>query len=310
MRIDSSGNVGIGTSSPNQKLRIENNANSSTWVNAANSSNGNNAGSGILFTTDQGDAGALFQNSSGNGTAGALRLRNLANAPILFETSNTERMRITSAGNVSIGTTASGGKLTVNDGNINVNWGGGYFTSLDRGITILAGGYNDTTNKARVVQIGGVGDNNNRCGWTSYSIKTNGVNNGAEYYIRPVIWDGSAFTEQGSAGVYLQDNATSWSSASDERLKENLEPITDAISRVNSIRAVTGKYKTDSQGTSRTFLIAQDVQKVLPEAVSENSEGYLGLAYTDTIPLLVAAIQEQQTLINNLTTRLNALEGK
>jgi hypothetical protein len=231
---------------------------------------------------------------------------------IVFNTNSasTERMRITSAGNVSIGTTVSGGKLTVWDGNINVNWGGGYLSSIDRGITILAGGYNDTTNKARVVQIGGVGDNNNRCGWTSYSIKTNGVNNGAEYYIRPVTWTGTAFAEQASAGVYLTDNATSWSSASDERLKDIIEPITDAASKVSSLRAVIGKYKTDEEGTRRSFLIAQDVQKALPEAVNKQKDETLGIQYTDVIPLLVAAIQEQQVLIEQLTTRLNALEGK
>jgi hypothetical protein len=232
---------------------------------------------------------------------------------IVFNTNSasTERMRITSAGNVSIGTTVSGGKLTVWDGNINVNWGGGYLSSIDRGITILAGGYNDTTNKARVVQIGGVGDNNNRCGWTSYSIKTNGVNNGAEYYIRPVTWTGTAFAEQASAGVYLTDNATSWSSASDERLKDIIEPIIDAANKVSTLRAVIGKYKTDEEGTRRSFLIAQDVQKVLPEAVNKQKDeiGTLSLAYTDVIPLLVKAIQELKAELDSVKAELQTLKG-
>jgi hypothetical protein len=281
MRIDSSGNVGIGTSSPADKLDVV----------------------GNIRTTA---SGGNFYQLGADATGGYLY--SSQSTAFLFYTGGAERMRIDSSGNLLVGTTNNPAKITTN-GNIMINTGG-YQSALGAGLTINGGGYNDTTTKARVNHIGGVGDNNNRCGWTAYSIKTNTVNNGAEYYIRPVIWDGSAFAEQGSAGVYLQDNATSWSSASDERLKENLEPIADAVIKVNSIRAVTGKYKTDTQGTSRAFLIAQDVQKVLPEAVSENSEGYLGLAYTDTIPLLVAAIQEQQTLINNLTTRLNALEGK
>jgi hypothetical protein len=61
-------------------------------------------------------------------------------------------------------------------------------------------------------------------------------------------------------------------------------------------------------------LFAQDVQKVLPEAVSvadkKSPEQYLGLAYTQVIPLLVAAIQEQQALITSLTDRIAALEAK
>jgi hypothetical protein len=109
--VDASQNVGIGTASPNQKLRIENNANSSTWSNIANSSAGNGAGSGVLFATDQGDAGALFQNSSGNGTANALRLRNLLNAPILLEINGTERARFNTTGALVFagGTTSADG---------------------------------------------------------------------------------------------------------------------------------------------------------------------------------------------------------
>lgn len=180
----------------------------------------------------------------------------------------------------------------------------------DYGVTVAAGGYADTTTKARLTLSGGVGDNNVRSGWTTYSIKTNGANNGAEYYIRPAIYTGSAFTEQGSAGVYLADNATSWSSASDENLKENLVEIANASAKVSTLRAVTGKYKSDAAGVSRAFLIAQDVQKVLPEAVNEGAEGYLGLSYSDTIPLLVAAIKEQGALIQELKSKVAALEAK
>jgi hypothetical protein len=63
-------------------------------------------------------------------------------------------------------------------------------------------------------------------------------------------------------------------------------------------------------------LIAQDVQKVLPEAVYTNKsrvEGEpdtLGVGYTDVIPLLVAAIKEQQALINQLQADVAALKGK
>jgi len=115
-----------------------------------------------------------------------------------------------------------------------------------------------------------------------------------------------------SAGVYLGAGLTSWGSLSDERQKTNLEPITDASNKLNTLRAVTGRYITDEETVSRAFLIAQDVQKVLPEAVDvqEDEEGTLGLRYTDVIPLLVAAIKEQQALITTLTDRITALEAK
>jgi len=105
-------------------------------------------------------------------------------------------------------------------------------------------------------------------------------------------------------GVYLNGTAaTSWTSASDERLKDIIEPICNAVAKVGSLRAVIGKFKNDSLNTRKSFLIAQDVQSVLPEAVDASNPDQLGVAYTDVIPLLVAAIKE-------LTARVQTLEAK
>lgn len=107
---------------------------------------------------------------------------------------------------------------------------------------------------------------------------------------------------QSGSGVYLTDGSTSWSSTSDERLKEIVEPITNAISKVAALRSVIGRFKTDSSDKRRSFLIAQDVQSVLPEAVDASDPDRLGVAYTDLIPLLVAAIKE-------LSAELQALKN-
>jgi len=117
--------------------------------------------------------------------------------------------------------------------------------------------------------------------------------------------NGGAYVMANTNGVRLSNGGTSWASDSDERLKDIIEPIINAAEKVSSLRAVIGKYKTDEEGVRRTFLIAQDVQAVLPEAVFDE-QGTLMLAYTETIPLLVAAIQEQQALITQLTARLDA----
>jgi len=116
---------------------------------------------------------------------------------------------------------------------------------------------------------------------------------------------------QSSTGVYITNGGTSWTANSDERLKTGLEPITEAAQKVSSLRAVTGRYLTDDETVSRAFLIAQDVQAVLPEAVNvqQDSDGTLGLQYTDVIPLLVAAIKEQQAMIADLKDRVAALES-
>mgnify|MGYP007100045557 CR=1 FL=1 len=106
-------------------------------------------------------------------------------------------------------------------------------------------------------------------------------------------------------GVYITNGQTSWTANSDERIKTALKPIENAASKVSTLRAVTGRYTSDAESVSRAFLIAQDVQAVLPEAVDvpAKKSDPLGLRYTDVVPLLVAAIKE-------LTARVAELEAK
>jgi hypothetical protein len=106
----------------------------------------------------------------------------------------------------------------------------------------------------------------------------------------------------GTNGVYLANGGVAWLALSDERFKDIIEPISNAVAKVGSLRSVIGKFKTDSEGTRRPFLFAQDVQAVLPEAVDATKPEQLGLSYTEVIPLLVAAIQE-------LTAEVNALKN-
>jgi hypothetical protein len=113
-----------------------------------------------------------------------------------------------------------------------------------------------------------------------------------------------------SAGVYITYGNTAWTANSDERLKTDLVPIENAASKVSSLRAVTGRFKTDEEGKSRSFLIAQDVQAVLPEAVDSTNPDKLGVQYTEVIPLLVAAIKELSAKNDALEARLVALESK
>jgi hypothetical protein len=208
---------------------------------------------------------------------------------IAFAEGGVEAMRIDSSGNLLVGTTsnANGYRLYVNGGN-------------DRGMQLDAPSGSGVYTTMNFAQNGAI---QTQLFWFSTT---------DEFQIQNT-----------SGGVKLTNGATSWASASDERLKDIIEPITNAAEKVSSLRAVIGKYKTDADGKRRAFLIAQDVQAVLPEAVysaqqarSEDETEYLNLQYTDTIPLLVAAIQElkgindaQAQIITALTARVEALEG-
>jgi hypothetical protein len=114
-----------------------------------------------------------------------------------------------------------------------------------------------------------------------------------------------------SGGVILTATSTSWAAISDEREKTDLVAIEDGLNKVSTLRAVTGRYKTDEEGISRSFLVAQDVQAVLPEAVSEedNEDKTLSLRYTEVIPLLVSALRDAKERIESLEAEVAALKG-
>ena len=109
----------------------------------------------------------------------------------------------------------------------------------------------------------------------------------------------------GTNGVELANGGTSWTGLSDIREKTIIKPITEAINAIRDFRTVIGRYKTDSEDVERSFLIAQDVQKTYPYAVTVGQDGNktLRLAYTELIPLIIKAIQELKAEIDILKNK-------
>ena len=95
---------------------------------------------------------------------------------------------------------------------------------------------------------------------------------------------------------------------SDERLKKDIAPIDNALSRINHIDGVFFKYK--DSGDKSVGFVAQQIQKILPEVVSEDNNGYLGVNYSGVTAVLVEAIREQSSIISDLESRLSKLENK
>jgi hypothetical protein len=121
---------------------------------------------------------------------------------------------------------------------------------------------------------------------------------------------GAKFMSGGTNGVQLANGATSWSTWSDETLKTDLQPITDATQKVKQLRTVTGRFLTDEDTVRRSFFIAQDFLTVFPEVVNQDMpDGKLGLNYTETVPLLAAAINELTDTIEALKAEIAALKA-
>lgn len=100
--------------------------------------------------------------------------------------------------------------------------------------------------------------------------------------------------------------------ASDEKTKENIEAIDDALSTLRQLRPVTFNYKEEWSGSPERVhhgFIAQEYQKVLPDATYYDHEyGVLCIDTVDLIGLLVRSVQQLQTKVTRLEAQ-NALVG-
>jgi hypothetical protein len=360
MRLDSSGNMGLGTT-PNawnnsiKALQVNNAAlasftsggNVQTWL--ANNAYYDNA-TGWLYKNSSVGAALYAQSFNGSHNWNTAPSGTAGNA-ITF----TQAMTLAASGGLSIGTTtdAGAGNILVGNGQVIASAGSGTayaarlscaynFPTVDTYLDSVGGasysgqiifrtssGGGGMVERARISTIGDfLLGTSSKLGGGLAGIDINnaspaGITFGASgtakgyFYLNPAgtssQWETAAgynikAVSGGTGGVQLTNGSVAWAAISDERLKDIIEPITDAAQKVSSLRAVIGKYKTDEDGTRRSFLIAQDVQAVLPEAIDEeqNEEKTLSLKYTEVIPLLVAAIKEQQAIIESLKARLDA----
>ena len=115
------------------------------------------------------------------------------------------------------------------------------------------------------------------------------------------------------AGLFT-GNITAYYS-SDITLKDNVRPIESAIFKVQQIRGVEFDWneksgKIEQEKGHDVGLIAQEVEKVLPEVIQIREDGIKAIAYEKVVPLLVEAIKEQQTLIEDLSNRIKTLEER
>ena len=307
-RFTSTG-LGIGTSSPAAKLDIVGSSSNQIRVGTATSEHyriGRNASDGFLdfYGSQTGYQGYRFGgidgtwatiNSSGNlglgvtpsaWASGEKAIQFAATGNIAFN--GTAGRIVTNAYNDGsfkyVGTGQSA--IYAQDGGRHIWYNAasgtaGNAITFTQAATLTANGdylvgTTSTTNNSRFAC-------NNTAGTRKWGFGTQG--SGTPFYV---------VDDTSGSGVQLTAGATSWSSFSDERNKTKLKPFENAVEKVCTLRTGTGRYLTDKESVSRSFLIAQDVQKVLPEAVdsSEDEQGTLVLRYADLIPLLAAAIKE------------------
>jgi uncharacterized protein YaiE (UPF0345 family) len=305
MIITSGGSVGIGTTSPSRILTIYNTS-AATLYQTPTSGTGANDG---FYVGQTGDVSYVW---------------NYNNFPLAFGTNNTERMRITSGGNLLVGkSTNAGGKLQVSNGtitfNVDYNADGAYLTAAtDNNVNYRRLSYDATdhvfltsaTERMRItsggaVRINSTTDINSR----GVALQVSGTETaqlygyGNGYGIGLFMCPNSAATgthtaiafrspANGDVGtITTTSSATAYNTSSDYRLKTDYKDFS-GLDLVSKIKAYNYEWKADK--TRAYGVIAHELQSVINYAVTgvKDGEQMQGVDYSKIVPVLIKAIQE------------------
>lgn len=159
---------------------------------------------------------------------------------------------------------------------------------------------------------------------TGFSGSINGIGNVTEYSasvdsrLDTLEFNDTRFATTGSntfkddqvisGSIYVTGDVVAYST-SDERLKDNIQLICNPIEKVNQLRGVEFDWNDKSMfkaGKHDYGVIAQDVEKVLPELVKETHTGYLGVDYDKIVGLLIEVVKEQEKRIKDLENKLSS----
>ena len=297
MRITSSGSVGIGTSSPAYKLDVFDSGGTSMAVGAT-------TGKAFLYADDTGAT-----------------LGSVSAIPLRFSTNGTERARITSSGDLLVGTTTA-----VTDARAVFNRASG--VNIVRASSVLADG-----ESVRFQAISGVPRE------AVVGVYRHSGNNGAGYIYLQEEDSANAFYWTGNDGNFRVSTAAGdigtnggtvvGTQTSDERLKNISGPVTYGLNEVLAIEPIAFSFK-DRPDFQKLGFSAQQVQTIVPEAVYDTNEcidGYdvdpenkmlqtpksdrtkLAMEYTQLIPVLVNAVKELKAELDTVKAELATLKG-
>jgi hypothetical protein len=341
LRITTGGNIGIGTTSPAQRLSILGNSANSVAVqfNGGYSEQGGLGGDNSVVWIGAG--GTSFTNN-GLFVSGSSNL-------LYFSTNGSEKMRITSGGNVGIGTSSplsitNGTVLHINgttSGFLTMGYGGtryltmlatsGYAAVSTTGAVPLVFETNETE-RMRITS-GGLVLIGATSGTAAYKLK---VDNGASGGILAVSsGGGDANFLSSSSGIgyhFFADNGTSarfyvlnngdvrntnnsYGAISDISLKENIIDTTPKLDDLLKVKIRNYNLIDDENKTKQLGVIAQELEQIFPNMISNDKvmgtdETIKTVKYSVFVPMLIKAIQEQTQIIKNLEARIVSLESK
>lgn len=177
------------------------------------------------------------------------------------------------------------------------------FTVGDNGVTTVQ---TSTNNTAGFVVKDSGGTNNVLGVDTTNDRVAIGTGTTAPAYTLDVLSGGAdattvaQFKNAGATSCTVQPGGTGFACSSDARLKTNVATVINPEDTIKALRGVTFNWITDPNGQTHAGFIAQELEQVIPSAVSTDSNGYKVANYSEVIPYLVGTAQYQDTQITGL----------
>ena len=337
LRINSSGNVGIGDTSPTKPLTV-------------------GTSTPVVLLDDQSSRTLELRGPSSTHVAGLLTT---SNHSLLLGTNNTERMRLDASGRLLVNTTSSFNdgstiQLAGSDSHLGLKYTGTtggnetqirWFDKRNQANAVIANNLTDdgtgtqaahlvfkTANAGTLSERMRITENGNLTIGTTSTTRTQAnrsmvftVGTNGDISINHSTSNGSGdpyltFGYNGSAiGSVTQSGTTAvlYNTTSDYRLKENVVDLDGGITRVKQLQPRRFNFIADADTTVDGF-VAHEAQAVVPEAVtgthnevdSDNNPVYQGIDQSKLVPLLTAALQEAIAKIETLETKVAALEAQ
>lgn len=375
MRILANGNIGIGTSVPGSKLHVNGNISvhgtipANVWGGTANIGIGSSGIGGttqgiighqgshnldIFWNFHRVDGGNVYTGLSANGSSAANGI-SLGSTGIIFRTIATmgttiptERMRISSNGNIGIGTTnpqtlfhVAGNSSTALMRLQSTGSGTQEITQNMPGLELIANGMNATSKYTPAIKFsstdpeltthnpkylaGIVGRatqtyNTDQTGGMSIDFLTSPNTPGASSTPQVRM----SIASNGNVGIGIESptyhlhvsgriKSDGILESSDVRLKKDISKLKDALQKVMQLQGVSYAWKTQEEldaekinytvtesGKEEIGLLAQEVEKILPQLVNTDNDGFKSIEYSKLVALLIEAIKEQQSQMNTL----------
>jgi hypothetical protein len=331
MRIDSAGNVGIGTDSPDAKLQV----NGDFHIEGTSNAWTTGMGKGLYFR---------FHNGNGDGYIQCMDRTNNTYYGLQFDAEDYKfrcngdtKMFIKSDGNVGIGTSSPESKLHIGSVNVVHKNTGSFDTNsvmivhpnvtsnaiIDDPKDCLFLGRDGTSGEAyaafakfsicRYENIStssrtrlDIGLTHESFSWENVmSLRSNGdVGIGTKHPTCKLHVDGDFFAK---TSISTNGDITAFL-ASDKRLKNNITPIQNPLEKLKKINGYTfdwiEKKDIHSNKGNDIGVIAQEIEEVLPEITTTRDNGYKAVRYEKLTPFLISCIKDQQKQIENQQTQI------